>query len=434
MTNKETKDVVACVIDDGMIAIPFAERLSRDMKKVYVFSEWENAFPTLSKAIVGDGFSEFERTTDIWQIKNEVDLFVFPDVHKSGLQLELESQGKHVWGSRDGNQQELDRERFLDTLKEVGLEVPPHQVCEGWSKVRDYLKDKEDQYIKVSLYRGSFETCHWRSWRLDEYMLDQWAMEFGPAKELVKFLVFENIDTPLEIGADTYCIDGQWPSTMLHGVEWKDKCYLGAVTKQAELPMQLRRVLSAFGPVLKKENYRSQWSMEVRVKKPKFYFIDATCRMGLPSTGSQMEIWKNFSEIVWQGSQGNLVEPDPTAKYSAEACIELKGGCGEWRSVEKVKELKQWIKPVASCEIDDKLVFPPTDLPLGGDVGWLVALGDTPEGAIKELNKKADKLPDGMSANTESLMYVLQEIHKAAEQGIKFGDGNVPKPEIVAKV
>jgi len=70
----------------------------------------------------------------------------------------------------------------------------------------------------------------------DSGILDVWAVRFGPAQNMVRFIVCEPIDTPLEIGGDTYCVDGQWPSLMLHGDEKKDKGYIGTVTKREDMP------------------------------------------------------------------------------------------------------------------------------------------------------------------------------------------------------
>ena len=436
---KDFTDVTACVVDFGMCGVPMAERLSRKpngLKKVYLFQEYEEDYTTLNRAIQGDGFSQFERATDIWAIKDEVDLFVFPDVQRSGLQLELERQGKAVWGSKDGDCFELDRELFLRTLKDVGLEVPPHEVVVGLNALRTYLKDKEDQYIKVSLYRGSFETTHFRDWTLDEHLLDLLATRLGPAKELIRFLVFPNIDTPLEIGCDTYHVDGQWPQKAIHGVEWKDRSYLGVVTDFQSLPKQLRSTLKLFGPELAKYCYRNQFSCEVRVKGDKFYFIDATCRMGLPSTASQLELWRNWPEIVWHGANGELVQPEPTAKFCAEAIITVKRDQSEWAIFDVPKELARWTKFASCFEYEGSVCFPADDSGSGDDVGWLVATGDTIEDVIKNINKHADDLPDGMDANTETLAYVVKEIQTEIRSGIHFGDEGVkvPKPGFVMEI
>lgn len=429
---KETSDVVCCVVDFAMVGVPMAERLARKpngFKKVYLFQEWEEDYSTLNKAIMGDGYTEFERTPDIWSIKDEVDLFVFPDVQRSGLQLELERQGKAVWGSRGGDCFELDRELFLDTLKKVGLEVPTYKVVVGINALRAYVKDKEDLYVKVSLYRGSFETCHFRSWKLDECLIDLFAVRFGPAKELVRFLVFPNIETPLEIGYDTYCVDDQFPNLGIHGVEWKDRAYLGAVTRYPELPKQLKDVTKLFGPELGKHRYRNQFSCEVRVKGNNFYFNDATCRMGLPSTASQLELWKNWPDIVWFGANGKLIQPTSAAKFCAEAIITAKRDPSEWVMFDVPKNLRQWCKFASCFEYEGNICFPSDDSSSGDDVGWLVAIGDTPEETIKKINQQADELPDGLDANTECLAYVIKEVHTMEKSGIHFGDVNTKLPK-----
>ena len=424
---KSHKDVIALVYDNGMVGLPIAERLSRDMKHVYVFTPWEKGQPTFSEAIIGDGLENVERALDIWEVKDQVDLFVFPDVQLSGLQLELERQGKAVWGSRNGDVQELDREAFLKTLGDVGLLVPPHEIVIGVDALRKFLKEKEDFYVKMSLFRGSFETTHFRSWKLDGCWIDSLGVKFGPYANKVRFLCFPNIDTPLEIGADTYCVDEKFPSTMLHGVEWKDRAYLGAVTKLSQMPSQVREVLKAYAPVLGKERYRNQFSCEIRVKGDKAYFNDPTCRFGLPSTGSQLELWKNWSEIVWHGANGELVEPIAAAKYSAEAIVKMAGDHSEWRVADIPTGLKRWLKLADYCENDGLVCFPNSDSPGGDEVGWLVSVGDTPEETVKQLNKHADMLPDGMDANTECIAYVLKEVQQMAKKGITFGSHPIPK-------
>ena len=430
---KPVSDVVFCIVDHGLFAVPWAQRLAKEAKHVYLHTPWEEGFSTINKAIIGDGFAGIERCNDIWKIKNKVDCFVFPDIQHSGLQLELESQGFPVWGARAGDSQELDRELFLKTLKRVGLEVPEHEVVTGLPALRQALRDKEECYIKISFYRGSLETTHFRSWHLDKELLDLWGLRFGPAGDHIRFLVFESIDTPLEIGGDTYCIDGQWPSLMLHGVEWKDEAYFASVSKREEMPEQLQEVMEAFGPVLGEKRYRSQWSMECRVEiegEKRSFFIDPTCRGGLPSTGSQLELWKNWPEIVWAGAHGELVDPEPAAKFSAESILTIKGDKTQWGVTEIPPELEQWIKLSNACEIEGRTCFPPDDSGSHA-IGWLVAIGDTPEETIKKMNEQADLLPSGLNANTECLAYVLQEIHTAEEQGIEFSKQETPPPEIV---
>lgn len=428
----DVADTVCLVIDHGLF-IPFARRLAKSFKRVYYYCPNEEGFPTINKCIIGDGFPDIIKCDDIWKVMRGVSLVAFPDIGFSGLQLELEKQGKPVWGSRDADSLEIYRQKFHRILEKTGLPVPKFVVVKGLNALREHLKDVEDKYIKISRYRGSLETTHWRSWSLDEGFLDVLAVRFGPAKELIPFLVFDNIETDLEIGSDTYTVDGKWPSLMLNGLEHKDKGYIGAVTERGDMPKQLTDVLNAFGPVLAEYRCRNQWSTEVRVKDGKGYFTDPTPRGGLPSTASQLALWSNFPEIVLAGAHGELIDPIPTGRYSAECMITGKSKKEQWPAVEIPKELEEWTAFGNCCQIDGRLVFPSDDS-YGDDLGWLVAVGDTLEQVIDNLKAHADILPDGLEANTDAMVDLLVEAIKAEKEGIEFGSETIPRPESALNV
>jgi hypothetical protein len=77
--------------------------------------------------------------------------------------------------------------------------------------------------------------------------------------------------------------------------------------------------------------------------------------------------------------------------------------------------------------VDGRICFPP-DRPGEGEIGWLVATGNTPKEAIERLKEYAAALPDGVTGATESLVDVLAEIEKEQEKGIKFSNKPLPKP------
>ena len=158
---KSVSEITACVIDHGLF-LPLALKLAKTYKRVLYYTPWEKGFPVIGDCIIGDGFDQIERCNDFWPIKSEIDLFVCPDIQHSGLQLELESQGFAVWGSRNGDSLEINRSKFHRILDELGLEVPEHTEIRGLAALREYLSDKSDKYIKMSKFRGSFESFHWR--------------------------------------------------------------------------------------------------------------------------------------------------------------------------------------------------------------------------------------------------------------------------------
>lgn len=430
MTDLSTK--TALVFDHGLF-LPVATRLADEFGRVFYWSPYEEGFSKWSKACLGDGGERIERCTDYWKAKKEVDVWVFPDIEHSGLQEELVSQGFAVWGSRSADSLELRRQLFLKVLGGLELEVPEHAAIRGLSGLREFLKDKEDQYIKISSYRGDRETYHWRKWSLDRYALDWWAVQDGPLQDERIYLVFPAIETDLEIGADTYNVGGRWPSTMLHGIEWKDKAYFAAVTKREDMPEQLQDVLNGFGPVLGDFGYANEWSCELRVKDEHAYFIDPTHRGGLPSTGSQMALWKNFPQIVYAGAHGELIEPEHDDLFSMECIVTGKRLRGmHWTVAEVPGELKPWLK-LASCCWHDELTCFPVDGSHEEDLGWLAATGKTPRETLETMKDRVAMLPDGLSADINAVADIIKEIESAEDQGVPFTGQPVPAPEAVLK-
>lgn len=421
-----------CFVDHEGLYIPLARKLADSFDVLY-YDPCEQAFPTFEAAAIGDGFEGMRKIRGIWRHKREIDFFVFPDSQGWDLQEELSDQGFPVWGSSRGERLEMDREWFHEQLGEAGLQVPKFTRIEGLSELEEYLRDKEDKYIKINRYRGSIETYHWISMEEGGYQkICSWRLKFGDIAEVVPFFVFEPIKTDLEIGGDTYNVKSEFPSHMLDGTEWKDKAYFGAFKPVEEMPEQTQAVMQAFGPILGELGHRNFWSMEIRVKGKEFFFIDATPRAPLPGTGSQMEIYDNLADIIREGAHGNLVNPEPAAKFSVECILKQEGNRREASSVKVPKELEQWMKLAGCCQVGDRIWFPP-DEKSEGDIGWLVAIGDTPRKAIDTMKAYAEMLPDGVTARTEALVDIIKEIESAEEQGIQVTKAKMPEPAEVVE-
>jgi hypothetical protein len=218
---------------------------------------------------------------------------------------------------------------------------------------------------------------------------------------------------------------------MLHGIEKKDEAYFAAVTERQKMPQQLLPIMDAFSPFLADRQYRCQWSMEVRVAGQVDYFIDATCRGGLPSTASQLLLWDNFPEIIFHGARGELVEPKPTARFSAECMVKVNGEQGAWDTLVIPPGLEDNLHVSGCCMVKGQPWFPPEPGVIEQEVGWLVATGDTPTETAKEMNRLADLLPDGADAAVESLADIIREVESEQEQGIKFTNLPMPEPDVV---
>ncbi|HUD74399.1 MAG TPA: hypothetical protein VMQ76_04945 [Terracidiphilus sp.] len=419
-----------CVCDHGFF-VPLALRLAETGARViYHNLAWAKSNPTLSDGIIGDGFENIECVLDLWDIKKEVDAFVFPDVGHMGLQKELASQGFPVWGAKDGMRLETDREFFMKKLDELGLDVPPFQKVIGLTALAKYLIPRRDIWIKISRWRGSWETKHWRSYKEDGGKLDNWAVLFGGAKEMIIFLCFDKIETKLEIGSDTYNVDGQYPSLVLHGIEKKDEAYFSAITKRDKLPPEILTIMEAFQPWLKKKKYRNQWCMEIRVTEHEAYFLDATPRGGLPSTGSQLMAMSNLPEVILRGASGEFVEAEYNCKFTAECMVKIHGETNTWETLDIPRELRPYLMLSDCCEIKGQTWWPGGNDELE-DLGWLVATGDTPTETLHLMNHLADLLPDGANACVEALADIIREVEEMEANGIPFTDEPMPEAEIV---
>jgi hypothetical protein len=255
-------------------------------------------------------------------------------------------------------------------------------------------------------------------------------VKFGPIKDLLTFYVFDALETDLELGVDTFCIDGHFPSLMLHGLEAKDKGYLGGVMKRDDLPQQLRDVLDAFGPVLGEERYRNAFSAEVRVVEDTGYFIDPTCRFPVPGAGAEMELIGNLAEIIVAGAAGELVEPEMTAQFAAECVLTAKSDKHGWCVVDFPDAVKPFVKCGDSCEVDGRICLPP-DEKHDEEIGWIFATGDTIEETVETMKARVKLLPDGVHACTESLFELLKEAESAKADGIEISNRPLPDPTLV---
>lgn len=426
---KDISEVTCCVVTSGMY-VPMAQRMAEEAKRVITWNPDCREFPSLKQFCIGDGFENFESVREFWPMLKEIDLFAFPDCHLPDLQEYLESVGKAVWGSRHGMDYELGRERFMDLLVKLDLDVPPHVIKVGVTELRDYLEDKSDIYVKISRYRGDMETFRWRNWAMDSGWIGWLRVNFGPLCEHIRFLCFDKIDTPLEIGGDTINVDGQWPKQMLCGTETKDKCFFSSVTEREQMPEQIQIILEAIAPTLSRCKYRNQMSFEVRVKGDKFFWIDYTGRAGLPSTASQHKLMRNFGAVIWAGANGELLEPDYEYRFSIECMITTKPDAQCWDVVEIPEELKPWAQFSNCCYVDGCYGFPPDELH-AGDLGWLICVGNTPQEVLDKSKELADLLPDGLNADVESMVDLIKELEIAKEAGIELSAKPMPPVEEV---
>lgn len=433
---KDIQEVTACVVDYGSF-ISLSERLSTAMKKVYIYTPFEEEFLDIRRCIKGVGLSGVERLDDPMEpdIFKEIDLWCFPDIGYGGFQRYLKSVGKAVWGSMGASDLELSRTGFLELLKELDLPMIKSERFIGISALADHLKTVKDKWVKINRFRENMETWHHLDWVHSSLVLDKLSVIFGPMKEHIIFVVQDNIESDIEIGYDGWCVDGEFPVRSFQGYEKKNELYLGSLLEYSDLPEPIRFINDSISKVLREYGYRNFIATEIRMKDDVPYFIDPTMRMP-GQTGEQLlNTCSNLPEVVWKGANGELIEPEFQSEFAAEGTMHHTGaakddGMGDaWKSVTVPNEVKPWAKWYHYCEADGSIHFPPhkTD-----ELGVLLGLGDTIEEAIDHLKENLELLKDQpIHVEIEGFVDLLKEVHKAEEQGVEFTDQKVPEPEAI---
>lgn len=407
-----------CVIDAGNFQ-HIATSLTKEFEEVFYYSPWIESYPKSNNRQIGEGMEGITRTNDLFAMKKYVDLWVFPDIYWSDFQDELISQGCRVWGSRHGDELEILRDESKKLYKSLGLPVGKYKVIIGLANLRSYLKEHENQYIKVSITRGDFESFYSKNYTFIEPFLDWLEGRLGIKKKIAEFIVEDQVEG-VEIGYDGYCIDGWFPSTGICGIEIKDKSYVGHITPYKELPKEITGFLNTISPTLKKYKYKNFLSTENRITKDNVSYMNDMCaRCGSPPSESYVNALDNLCDILWFGATGEQVEPEFNCEWIAEAIIESTwAGFNNWQTIQFPKKYRDNIKLKRATKLDNEYYIIPTE-ENACDLGAVVSSGKTMDEAIKNVKKIAEEI-DGINIKTNINTFdsAQEELNKLKEIGI----------------
>lgn len=391
---KDAKDVSCLLLDSGLF-LPWATRLTREFKRVVYAPHWRGPYTRSRKLIIGAGFPEFEQTLEPFELlrKKEIDLVVTPDVQEGDIAEFLRSVGVPVWGSGAAGELETNRFKLKQALASVGLPVAPYKKIRGFDSLRAYLKEHDNQIVKLSVAKGSNrgDSESWKHTRYEasELRLDQLGYVLGAAKPITIFIVEDMIDSDCEIGYDGYMVNGRFPAIAGYGPEIKDTGYAGVLKPAKEHPKCLRDANERLQPVFEKYNYRGWYSNELRIAKDGTpYYLDATCRSPSPPSETYQELIGNWGEIVWAGAQGEMVRPQPVAKYGVQAMIKSAWANKDFTACFVKPSAKPWVKLMNACQIDDTIHVVPINEDLI-EIGSVVGIGDSLDEAIRQCQKHA---------------------------------------------
>lgn len=427
---KHVRELNVVVVDMGSF-ISLADKLSETCPSVSYHAPIEREFRSIDEAVIGYGIPNVHRIESFMDpdVVKETDLYVFPDIGYTGEQRYLRSIGKPVWGSMGGDELERLRTKFVSTVKKLGLPMVHTEKIRGLDALCEYLKDKKNVWVKVNEFRDNMETWHHQDWLHSQPMLRRLYITFGVAPELVWFVVQDALDGATEIGYDGLSVDGWFPDSSYQGYEKKNELYLGARTDYDDLPEEVRAVNEAWSTVMKDYGYRNFFATEIRNLDGVPYFIDPTMRMP-GQTGEQLlETMENLADVIWNGAQGELIQPEWNADFAGSATLNYKGALEDVKVIRVPDEAKRWLKLCRYRQKGDEYHFPVNKR---DDVGVVIGMADSIADTIKAVGENFEAIGDeSLSVKLEGFMDLLEDVHKAQAEGIRFTDQPVPEPATV---
>lgn len=406
------------------LQVEFARRLSHFFKKVYFFSNWKCSFPSSDSTMPGDGLEEIERVKFPFQLIDEIDLWVFVDLLDQDVQVHLRALGKRVWGPGIGENLELNRESTCHLLMDLDMPVMRASVIYGIDALELVMHEQENLIIKVSMWRGDFETFKHKTWDLSEQWLNRQRHRLGIKAKVMEFFVQEMVpEIAAEIGGDMWSIDGQFPATAAQGYEIKDCGLVLSVKPYNELAKPVRWVNEKLAPGMKKMGYRGFWSTEILVAPDKTpYFIDATCRLPTPPNELYQEMVDNWGDILWFGAEGQNIPPVWKARYGFEALIYsgIDNSGHEWQSVSFPDEYRNNIKLFNLCQVEGRNCIVPLEYDMS-QIGAIIAYADKLEDAVDQVKEIAETIGgEKLEVKIASADEALQAVEDGESVGIDF--------------
>lgn len=431
---KPLEEVTCCIVDSGCFPA-LARCMAKATKKTYYNSEYEQEYLCIERCAIGDGCDDFERLDEYMDpdVLKTIDLFIFPDIGHAGIQRYLQSIGKLVWGSRGSTELELFRTRFLDMLKEVGLPCVQSKRIRGVDALADHLKTVKNKHIKINRYRDNMETWHHIDFEHSRSELQRLALVFGPIDPV--FVVQDAIDDEdespvIEIGFDGWSVDGDFPARTYQGYEKKNQLYLGSELAYEDLPEAVRYVNDKIAHVMAAYGHRGFMATEIRVKDGVAHFIDPTDRMAGQTMEHLLKTCRNLPEVIYQGAAGNLIEPDFSTQFAAEATLHYTGPGGDhgWKYLRVPDSILDQVALYRYCMKDGAYHFPKAK---NDEVGVICGNGDSIEASVEDLKENFAEFGDEpVSIDLSGFADLVEQIDKAEDEGIEFSDQPVPGPEI----
>jgi hypothetical protein len=393
-----------------------AERFAQDAGEVWIYTPILGRQPKSRDDQIGAGLDGVEKIDDFEKYRDKADLIVFPGEFEGETCNRLRKEGYRVFGSGLSADLEINRTLFLETLKKVGLPVIKTYRAEGIDEAIEYLKDKEDKWIKTSYTRGDFDTIHFQNMKTFMPWFDLMRNKLGTrGSETIELLIQDSFPALVESGSDRYCIDGKMSPKGTIGFEDKDKSYIYRVVP--EIPKVLDDIDQKMSPEFKRLGYRGAYSTEVRInEKGAVRFTDLTARFGSPPTESLCENYTTFTQDVFDVADGKIPKMEEQGEYGAMIVLVSSWNEDHEICVDFPDEIKSNVKLRHSYKHNDNYYCVPNES--AGYFGAVVTQGVTLKEAIEKANEIAEQV---ICLDLEYTPIDLEKCEKLISKGEQYG-------------
>lgn len=401
----------------------FAMKMVETYGRVLLYCPFDEAYPNPYRGRIGTGLFGVEKITNIWEYYDEVDIWAFTHLFQGEFQDWLRSRGKIVYGAGKGEALEIYRDQFKALQKQLEMPLNNHEEIIGMDALCEYLKEHEDVYIKNNVYRGIMESWHHDNYETSRPYLDFLRSEYGMYQDREKFIVETPIceDCTVEYGFDGLCVNGEFPTKTIFGLEVKDAGYICKFVDYDTLPKPVLYSNEKLAPIMRSYGYKGWYSNEMRsISKKEAIVTDMTCRHASPPTSLALEMFKNFGEIVWEVANGIVPDIQVKYKYGCQLIISCEWARKEPLAITFPPENKDYVK-IKNLSIEDGVYWflPQVDEMI--QVGCVLGVGHTMK-AAQEHAKEIAKSVKGFNIeiNYAALDTANESIEKLVKNGINI--------------
>lgn len=365
---------------------------------------------------IGLGFGNLEKVKYAAEWYEWADCIFAPDVTGQDEIAFLRTiyKQKSIFGSGLAHKLEQDRWGLKKVLKDIDIKFSQSERIIGIEKLREYLNTNKDKYIKISTFRGDVESFYAKDAKSVDLKLDELAAARGPFKNKIEFIVEETIPSDVEIGADLIFNGNEYLKPYIFGYEIGKKFYFGKVSE--ELPTLLKEGMEKLKPVLKKLDYRSCISTEIKcVSKTESYFLDITCRLPNPLCAIYNEYITNWREVVLNTGSKKNVRLNIKHKYVGAFFLNSYHGMSHYVKIEVEEKDRSNIKFVVVGENDGQFY----SIKGTEKIAVVIAGGETIQEVIDTIKKYTDKVDaDGLD---KGAVHEIDKIHDIIAAGKSMG-------------